>query len=1341
MNNSNCLVAMNTPDAVAIAKQTGGVAITSPSQYFGGGESMLEYYPGQTMIGTVQLPNGAPVSGARVTVYDSWGTPHMTTVTDAQGDYSVVLPPGQDTVNVSSGALNLLTQSGSLVLKSFSIDVSPSLGMSFDAPQLNLPITLNPAQVQGFFYWNTANNSSYVPSMDPLVSGASVVLWGSGLPTYMATTDLSGSYSFPSVVPGVFNSSVVFQGANFSQPLLYLSPGKTANQTLGLNPGTVEGIVLNTQKAPVGGATVTLTSGNGIIANTQSNASGGYTLKNFGAGVYNVTATLSGTDLRSPAITFQITTPGQVVKTNLTIAQTQIVAFPVAVNGIPVPNFPVRFTPIPRIVNASTSPIGPLRAAALNSTLFWTNNAGEISATLALGNYTVYSSGYVGTTQYAGFEDVYPGSTSPSVFPTLNLGPALRLTGSVASVGPVVANTSTIVNILGSSGSTVSTWTDSSGAFGILLPTGTYSLYALQGATSTSATIYAALSSIDLTYGRTVSLDPVVATAVRLTVGTPNAAFPGGLFPAANATVTFSTGNAMASWSTVASTAGNVSLFVPSTLPFGATYCLSGQALGFLAQEQCGLTPSGLGALTQFPLTLATVPVSLTFTGYPSNLGLRVNFTATSPTSVSQTLYGGPNFAFSALPGSYRITVAAPALPSGQYLTVQLTNVTVPLGAGTTAFTVRLAAQIVSKGTLTLPARVPNTNVSVELTSTLVNVTVTGKQYTQGFYARAGVTYTAYATAPGTNNSTYVSLSRVTINATGIVTTPIVLTTLAARVTGNLTQSGGSILNATTPVTFQSPRGGSLTVLAKDGFFALHLPPSLSYGVSLNTTVLISAEGGRSAYQSFTTTPGYTCSVGINSTNCAVGLVSTTLLTWINGTVTALGIPYAFSGTLSLYGPFPSTNVTTVPVTNGVFTAHVLPGVYVGYPVVMDGGFAYANLTTLVATPQMQDPVALFVRPTWTDTVTLVAPSSGSAQPASLSLVDVLGRSIFFTGVAYGTPVGVALPAGVYTIEAGARGTPFGVAATATASTIVSLLRGNAATSLTLAYAFHPKVNVTIQGATSVTVPASGGTVSFAYLVTNAGDSPVQFYLTGSPAYWGFTFSTQNVSLGVLPGTNAVSGEVVISVPAGTVVAHPAVTLQALLTSNRTVIGTSSPYPKITVQSYEALSAGSASSLPPSLAPTKAEVPFYVTNLGNIPATIQLTIADTSRLTGLGWNASLTYEGKAVVGAQTLAPQDNHTFLVVLNATGTVFVPPGTVTVTAALLNTTTPISQTVVLRVPIAPLQVTRGALTVTGPSIGSAPTTPDWLIPLLVFVPAIALVAGALVIRWWRTRRWTRR
>ncbi len=94
VNNTNCR-AENLPTAAAMEKATNGsVANDSTIRYFQGGESMLEYYPGQTYLGDVTLPDGTPISGVRATVLDQWGIPHQTTFTQADGSFSLVLPPG-----------------------------------------------------------------------------------------------------------------------------------------------------------------------------------------------------------------------------------------------------------------------------------------------------------------------------------------------------------------------------------------------------------------------------------------------------------------------------------------------------------------------------------------------------------------------------------------------------------------------------------------------------------------------------------------------------------------------------------------------------------------------------------------------------------------------------------------------------------------------------------------------------------------------------------------------------------------------------------------------------------------------------------------------------------------------------------------------------------------------------------------------------------------------------------------------------------------------------------------------------------------------------------------------
>jgi hypothetical protein len=109
---------------------------------------------------------------------------------------------------------------------------------------------------------------------------------------------------------------------------------------------------------------------------------------------------------------------------------------------------------------------------------------------------------------------------------------------------------------------------------------------------------------------------------------------------------------------------------------------------------------------------------------------------------------------------------------------------------------------------------------------------------------------------------------------------------------------------------------------------------------------------------------------------------------------------------------------------------------------------------------------------------------------------------------------------------------------------------------------------------------------------------------------------------------------------------------------------------------------------------------------------------------------------------KTLYAGDNVSLIVNLTATSSIFILPSTVTVSVSVVGAAGGLSRTVTLDVPTVPVSTGTGngapPFRVSGPSVGSAPSLPpDWLIPLLSFVP----VVGVLSYRWWRTRRWTRR
>ncbi|MCI4354704.1 MAG: carboxypeptidase-like regulatory domain-containing protein, partial [Thermoplasmata archaeon] len=664
-----CFSAMNLPDANALAKANNGTSDGSSNSYFGGGEAMLQYYPGQPMTGTVTLPNGAPVSQARVTVYDEWNIPHMTTLTSTDGAYSVILPPGNDTVNVTVGTMDGRTQAGTTMLLSMKVPVPNTMGLSLSAPTLVRPIVLKPATVQGFVYWNTANNSSYIPRADSLVPGATLHLWGPHLTSRSVTTDASGAFVLSNVAPGVYNCSVTYLTGNFSAPQVYANAGATVNETRGLTAAGIVGLVFLPSGLPAPGATVTAsTSANGVVASTTTNSSGGFSIANLGTGNYSVRATLSDLSYASPPRSVDVLRPGLKYGSNLTLGPVFTLDLSVVANGNPASNIPVRFTPItalaqpPRVASNGTSGppgggLGPNPSSSspgvANSSVFFSDANGFVSATLPVGNYSVYALGYAGSTMYAGFEDAYlpPGTRAQTLAP-LFLAPAQSLGGLLLGATTSSVQIPIEIFVYNDRGDVVTAFVNATGTWGVELPDGTYSVVAVQGLTTNTASLTTAWARATVLGDTKLTLSLVPAVALNALVGYPICCTSGAIYPAASAVTKVTLEPLGATVAAVSSSNGNVSVIVPAALGTGSSFCLAAAAPGYLPYSQCGLTATQLQATATIPLGLATVPVNITISGLPSGTQIALNVTAKSPTAQSVSATGTTSFSLALRPGS-----------------------------------------------------------------------------------------------------------------------------------------------------------------------------------------------------------------------------------------------------------------------------------------------------------------------------------------------------------------------------------------------------------------------------------------------------------------------------------------------------------------------------------------------------------------------------------------------------------------------------------------------------------------------------------------------------------------
>ena len=1331
-SSTTCDIATNLPEAKILAAKTNGTANTGSDCYFNGGEAILEYYPGEPLSGTIALPDGTPVAGARLTVYDGWGIPHQTVLTGSDGSYSVILPPGNVTLNVTSGTLQGLAQNGTELLDSIHFDVNPALGFSLESPPISQNIVLQPGSVNGFVYWNATGNTTYEASQDPAAAGANVTLGGPNLHNYTATTDSGGSFRLANVAPGVYNFTVKAAGAEFSEGQVTVQPGRAASAQAGLVPSTLKGTVRDESGTPAVDATVTISAPAGVVETSTTNLSGGYKFANLVPGNYTVKAQ-AGVNLAANSTAVSLNRTTRTVTQNLTLIPVVPVDFEVEAGGVPVPGFVVRMTPI----RETTGLLSDQSPRPSNGLVFVTDSTGYVHANVPAGNYSIYGYGPVGSSFLAGFESAYLPSTGTRIaVAPLVLSPSVELSGQSPTPSGVTSSdlSATQISVYDSAGNQLTFFANGTGSWSVAAPIGNYSVQALAVGVSHSTGNYSGVAYVDLSRSTAISLPLSPAFRFGTTVGT---LLPGGTFyPSEAAQVHLTVNPTGATISSLTDARGNISFLLPTAEP-DTTYCLSVQSNGYGGYGACSLSVGDLSTLNRVEMSLFNDTLDVSVTGLPSGAYLHLNATSTGPPAQSRSVTGGSTFSVSLAPGSYQITAwAPPSSGTGVLLPPESINVTLPLGAVTASLAVQLYRQVTATGVLNLPFGVTASAVHLRVYAPPFNFTVSGTAFESGFLIAPG-SYSVYGSAlvSGVN---YSSLSQISVNATG-VTSPAVTLGTGVSLVGTFVGSGGGPLNVTAPVYWSGPDGSQLYSLAVDGTVTLSLPGSATYTPSVNVTVAQSPNGVL-RYATYTVVPGTSCVVGPQETSfCKIPLTVEYEAAGIQGQFYWNGAPLTISGTIQLMGPFPSTNVTVLTTSSGSFTAAVSPGIYTLYATAGTGAGVFASLSQ-VTVPFPSTNVTVTLSPAWTDTLTVLAPSGSAASPtANLTWTNSLGVSWSAVNVSLSSPRAWVLPQGVWAVLANGSVATYGRPVTAVANTTVSLLTGNQATNLVLSPRYTPSVSLATLAPISATVP-DGGNATFSFTVANTGNVPVTISFYGVPAGWNFTFSPATITLGVGPGNSTGGGTVHIHVPLGAPTNHAPIVLGAVLVSNMSkTIGTASPSPSISIIPVPSISVGPTAGLPPSVAPTSATAHFFVQNTGNTPFSANVAVVNAAELEQLGWTLTLSQGSTPVTGPVSFSSGQSITFSVLL-ATSSYAQPPGIVVVQAADVNTSSNVVASATLTIPGAIVSIPHG-LTITGPNVGSPPTIPDWGWTLIAVAPAVGFLAIVLTARWWRTRRWTRR
>ena len=94
------------------------------SDFLSGADPIVHYFPGAIIHGTVTNNAGIPVPGVRVTIFDQYGIPHETVVTNSKGQYNLTGLPGNDSIYFSTGAENQQYLTGSSVISAINVNIT-----------------------------------------------------------------------------------------------------------------------------------------------------------------------------------------------------------------------------------------------------------------------------------------------------------------------------------------------------------------------------------------------------------------------------------------------------------------------------------------------------------------------------------------------------------------------------------------------------------------------------------------------------------------------------------------------------------------------------------------------------------------------------------------------------------------------------------------------------------------------------------------------------------------------------------------------------------------------------------------------------------------------------------------------------------------------------------------------------------------------------------------------------------------------------------------------------------------------------------------------------------------
>ncbi|MGA1872190.1 MAG: STT3 domain-containing protein [Thermoplasmatota archaeon] len=292
---------MESIEAMAKYRSEGGDVKSGLGQ----GVFYLMYYDGAIIEGRVRTERGVGVPDVRVTVLDNYGIPHGNVITGPDGEYSLIVPPGEIDLVVTEGPLDnrfdklyqfqmdQSTGQPTSLLNSTIMEISDDLAMRrVDDGRKELDLVIPGKKLSGNIYWDINDDSTYSSEDDELILKGDITfeLKGSNDKVY-GPHELSedGSYDFEDLVPGRYDIVYSFG----SKKATLISDYKVdlqgdATKDIRIDNTMVSGRVKVLSGFPAQDQIVLITDAEGEEIELRTDLAGNYSVDRLFPGVYTL---------------------------------------------------------------------------------------------------------------------------------------------------------------------------------------------------------------------------------------------------------------------------------------------------------------------------------------------------------------------------------------------------------------------------------------------------------------------------------------------------------------------------------------------------------------------------------------------------------------------------------------------------------------------------------------------------------------------------------------------------------------------------------------------------------------------------------------------------------------------------------------------------------------------------------------------------------------------------------------------------------------------------------------------------------------------------------------------